>query len=128
MRPPPGPAADVVAVPTVGDRLLGEVAFLFAPLKEIDERREMILSAARLEAEALVAAATAQRHRLLEDAAAEAERVASNVLAGHRARCEERVRTILADAEHEAERVCARARERIPAMATQVAARLLERT
>jgi vacuolar-type H+-ATPase subunit H len=126
MRPPPGPAAGVVAVPTAGDRLVGEVAFLFAPLEEIEDRSDHILSGARLKADALLAGATAQCQRVLDDAAAEAERVAAGVLADHRSRCEERARMILANAEQEAERVRTRARERMPALLTRVAARMLE--
>jgi len=121
-----GAAAGVVAVPSAGEELSGEVEFLFEPLDEIEERRELLLSSARSEAAGIEKAARVQRDRLLEDASAEAQRIAAELLAERRARGEERARMVLADAQREVERVCARGRERTPAWVAEVVARMLE--
>ncbi len=126
MRPPPGPAASVVAVPSAGDELAVEVAFLFEPLDEIEERSRAIILAARAEAKTIEAAAMKQRQRMLEQARANAELVAVELLAGRRASCDRDVRAIIADAEHEAAQVSARGRTQTPALVEQVVARLLE--
>lgn len=128
MRPPPGRAAGVVAVPSAGDELSAEVAFLFGELDAIADRKELILASARSEAAEIVSAAKGQRTRLLADARIGAERTAAELLAERRARSEERASTMLADAVREAERVRARGRERTPAFAALVLGRVLERT
>lgn len=125
-RLPPGAAAGMVGVPSAGGELSREVAFLFEQLDEIEQRSELILSSARSEAAEIEAAARDQRHRLLEDASADAERIVAELLAERRARCEQQARTTLADAEREAERVLALGRERTPALVAQVVARVLE--
>jgi hypothetical protein len=38
VRPPPGAAAGVVAVPSAGDQLSREVSFMFAELDQIERR------------------------------------------------------------------------------------------
>ena len=113
-------------MPSAGGELSREVAFLFEQLDEIEQRSELILSSARSEAAEIEAAARDQRHRLLEDASADAERIVAELLAERRARCEQQARTTLADAEREAERVLALGRERTPALVAQVVARVLE--
>jgi vacuolar-type H+-ATPase subunit H len=127
-RPPPGAAAGAVAVPSAGDELSGEVGFLLPQLDEIERQGEAIVAAARAEASQLEAAATEQRRRILDAGRAEAERVAARVLAERRSICENRARTILAEAQHEAERVLARGRERTPGLVEQVIQRLLKAT
>ena len=76
-RLPPGAAASVVAVPSAGDRLSGEVAFLFGDLDEIEQRGELLISSARSDAAEVEAAAGRGRRCLLEDARGEAERLAA---------------------------------------------------
>jgi len=126
LRPPPGAAAGVVAVPSAGEGLSGEVVFLFEQLDEIEERGELLLSAARSEAAGIEAAARVQCDRLLEDASAEGQRIAAELLAERRARGEERARAMLVDAKREAEGVRARGRERTPAWVAQVVSRMME--
>jgi len=126
MRPPPGRAAGVVAVPSAGEELSGEVAFMFGRLDELERRSELILSSARSDAAGVEAAARERRRRLLEDAGADAQRIVAELLAERRARCERNARALLADGEREAERVLARGRERTPALVAQVLARVLE--
>jgi vacuolar-type H+-ATPase subunit H len=125
-RLPPGAAASVVAVPSAGDRLSGEVAFLFGDLDEIEQRGELLISSARSDAAEVEAAAGRGRRRLLEDARGEAERLAAEHLAERRARYEQRARAMLADAEREAERALACGRERTPALVAELLARILE--
>lgn len=126
VRPPPGAAARIVAVPSTGDELSGEVTFLFGELDEIAERGGRILSAARSEAAEIEASAAQQRLKLLEEARADSDRLAAQLLAERRASCERRARRMLTDAEREAARVLARGRERTPALVGHVVARLLE--
>ena len=126
VRLPPGAAATVVAVPSAGDGLLGEVAFLFDHLDEIEQEGELLLSAARSDAAEVEAAVGRERRRLLGDARMEAERLAAELLAERRARCEQRTGAMLEGAELEAERVLARGRERTPALVAEVLAQVLE--
>jgi vacuolar-type H+-ATPase subunit H len=126
VRPAPGAAASVVAVPSAGDRLAGEVSFLFDHLDGIERHRELLIASALSDAAALEAAAARERHRLLEDAGLEAERVAAELLAERRARSERRARALLAEAEREAERALARGRERTPALVAELLALVLE--
>lgn len=127
VRPPPGAAVDAAA-PTAGAELSGEVAFLFGQLDAIERRGGLVVSTARSEAAELEAVAVDERSRLMENARAEAERIAARLLAELRASSEERARSILADAEREAERILARGRERTPALVHEVIAALLERS
>jgi len=126
IQPPPGAAAGVVAVPSAGDELSGEVAFLFGPLDEIETQSELTLSSARSAAAKQEAAAVEQRHRLLEDADADAQRIAAELLSQRRVRAEQQARALLAGAEREAQRVTALGRERTPALVSDVIQRLLE--
>jgi vacuolar-type H+-ATPase subunit H len=115
-----------VAVPSAGDRLAGEVAFLFDQLDGIEQHGELLISSARSDAAELEAAAARERRRLLEDARLEADRVAAELLAERRARSEQRARAMLAEAEREVERALARGRERTPALVAELLARVLE--
>lgn len=116
----------MIAVPTAGDRLSGEVAFLFDQLDEIEQRGESLVASARRDAAELEAVAARERHRLLEDAHVTAERLAADLVAERRAQCDQRTRAMLADAEREAERVLERGRERTPALVAEVVTRVLE--
>ena len=44
MQPPPGAAAGILAVPSAGDELAGEVSFLFSDLDELEHERQTLLS------------------------------------------------------------------------------------
>jgi vacuolar-type H+-ATPase subunit H len=123
--PSPGAPARVMAVPSVGDELSHEVSFLFGPLDEIEQQTAQCLAAAQSEAEEVEAAASRRRRTMLDDAHAEAERLAAVLIAERRADCERRVHTMLDDAEREAERVRARGRERTPAFVQELIERLL---
>jgi len=126
VRLPPGAAASVVAVPSAGDQLSSEVAFLFGPLDELERRGELFVSSARSQAAEIETAAREQRHQLLEDARADAERLAAELLTQRRVHGEERARMMLADAEREAEQVLARGRERTPALVEEIVERILD--
>jgi vacuolar-type H+-ATPase subunit H len=125
VQPPPGAAAAVVGVPSAGDELAREVEFLFAQLDEIGQRGELVVSSARSEAAEVEAAAGVQRRRLLEEARAEGERQAAELLSARRAAAEQRVHAMLADAEREAQLVLARGRERTPALVREIVERVL---
>ncbi len=125
-RPPPGAAAGVVAVPSRGEELTGEVAFLFARLDEIEAQGELIRSTAISDAAEIAAAADAERRRILADARAEGERVAAELLARRRATTEQQVAAMLADARGHAARVHARGRERTPALVDEMVERMFE--
>jgi len=126
VRLPPGAAAGAVAVPSAGDELSGEVGLLFADLDAIKQRGELAGSAASSEAAEIEAAAMLERRRLLDEARADAERLAAELIAEGRAHCEERAQLMLADAQREAERVRAHGRERTPALVEEVIRRMLE--
>jgi cell division septum initiation protein DivIVA len=123
--PSPGAPARVVAVPSAGDELSREVSFLFGPLDEIERQTAQNLAAAQSQADEVEAAAARRARRMLDDAHAEAERLAAALIAEHRADSERRVRAMLCDAEREAERVRARGRERTPALVAEIVERLL---
>ncbi len=123
---PPGAAAGVMAVPSLRDELSHEVDFLFGQLDEAERRGELLLSAARTEAAERELAAGRTRSRMLEEARAEGERVAAQLLAASRAGCERRARGMLTEAERESERVLARGRERIPSLVGAVVAKVLD--
>jgi vacuolar-type H+-ATPase subunit H len=116
----------MLAVPSAGDELAGEVEFLFGELDQIDGRREMLLAAARSDAAEAERAARGERTRLLAEAHEEAERRATELLVERRALTEERTRAMLDDAELEAGRVRTRGRERTPPLVEEIVARLLE--
>lgn len=126
VRLPPGAAAGVVAVPSAGDELAHEVAFLFDQLDQIEQRGELVLSASETDAFEIEATAAAERRRILDDARAEAERAAAELLARRSANCRRLAREMLADAEREAELVATRGRERSPALVQEVIGRVLE--
>lgn len=126
LRPPPGAAAGAVAVPSAGEDLTGEVAFLFAPLDELQRESDLIVTTSRTAAAELEARAREDARRLLKDARATALHTAAEILDARGAACEQRAQALLAEAEREAERVLARGRERIPALAEAVAERILE--
>lgn len=125
-RPPPGAAATVVAVPSAGEDLTGEVAFLFARLDEIGSSGELIRSGAASEAAEIEAAAQAERRRILAEAHADGKRVATELLARRRASAERLAAAMLADADGESARVLARGRERTPALVQEILERILE--
>ena len=116
----------MLAVPSAGDELAGEVAFLFDDLDRIEARLERLLAAARSGAAEAEQAARRERTRLLAEAHEEGERRAAKLLFERRALAEERSRAMLDDAEREASRVRARGRERIPALVEEIVTRLLE--
>jgi len=126
VRLPPGAAATVVAVPSAGDGLASEVAFLFDDLDQVEARAAQVLATARSEAEAIEHAAREQCRALLEDAHAEAERVVSQLLDERRVAVERRAQALLGEAGLEADRVLARGRERTPALVADVVRCVLE--
>jgi len=126
MQPPPGPAAGVLAVPSAGDALAGEVSFLFSDLDEIEQQRVTLLSAARSDAAKAEQKAVAERNRLLTQAHEEGERRAATILDERRTQARRRTRTMLADADGDASQIHARARERMPALVAEIVERLLE--
>jgi F0F1-type ATP synthase membrane subunit b/b' len=125
-RPPPGAAAGVVAVPSRGEDLTGEVARLFARLDAIEAQGELIRSTAISDAAEIAAAADAERRRILADARAEGERVAAELLARRRATTEQQVAAMVADARGQAARVHALGRERTPALVEEIVERMFE--
>ena len=126
IQPPPGAAAGALAVPSAGDQLSAEVAHLFGALDEIAQRREVIRASARSAAAETEATARDRRHRVREDAVAEAEWMVAELLAERRAACERRARAILEEAQGEAERVTMLGEERTPALTQAVVERVLE--
>jgi vacuolar-type H+-ATPase subunit H len=126
VRPPPGAAAGALAVPSPGDELAGEVAFLFADLDGIASQREALLASARSEAAEAEQEAVQERSRLLADAHEEGERRAAMLIVEHRARAQEKMRAILEQADRDAARIRARGRQRTPALVHDIVARLLE--
>jgi len=126
MQPPPGPAAGVLAVPSAGDELAGEVSFLFSDLDEIEHQRQTLLVAARSDAEQAKQEAVRERTRLLAHAHDEGERRAAMILDERRGRARQRTRAMLAEADRDAAQVHERARERMPALVAEIVERLLE--
>lgn len=121
-----GRGAGALAVPSAGEELAGEVAFLFADLDGIESQRETLLASARSEAAEAEQAAAQERRRVLAQAHEEAERRAAMLLVERRARAEDRTRAMLAEADRDAARIRARGRERTPALVHDIVARLLE--
>ena len=126
IQPPPGAAAGVLAVPSAGDELAGEVSFLFSDLDELEQQRQSLLGAARSDATKVEQTAVAERNRLLTQAHEEGERRAAVILDDRRTQARRRTRAMLAEAERDASQIHARARERIPALVGEVVERLLE--
>jgi vacuolar-type H+-ATPase subunit H len=126
VQPPPGAAAGVLAVPSAGDELAGEVSFLFSDLDELEHQRQTLLTAARSDAGRAEQTAVRERNRLLAEAHEEGERRAGMILNERRARAHESARAMLADADRDASQVRARARERMPALGAEIVQRLLE--
>jgi len=124
-RPPPGAAAGIVAVPSRGEVLTGEVAFLFARLDEIEAQGDLIRSAAIAAAAEIAATADAERRRILAEARADGERVAAELLAHRRATTGQQVTAMLADARSHAARVHARGRERTPDLVEEIIQRIV---
>ena len=116
----------MLAVPSAGDELAGEVAFLFDDLDHIEARLERLLAAAHSDAAEAERAARRKRTRLLAEGHEEGERRAAKLLFERRLVAEERTRAMLDDAEREATRVRARGRERIPRLVEEIVGRLLE--
>jgi len=126
IQPPPGAAAGILAVPSAGDELAGEVSFLFSDLDELEQQRQSLLGAARSDATKVEQTAVAERNRLLTQAHEEGERRAAVILDDRRTQARRRTRAMLAEAERDASQIHARARERIPALVGEVVERLLE--
>ena len=126
MRLPPGAAAGAVAVPAAGEDPTSEVAFLFAPLDDLQRESDLIVTAARAVAAELEVRAREDARRLLRDARASALHTAAELLDARGTACEQRAQALLAEAEREAERVLAHGRERIPPLAQAVTERILE--
>jgi len=128
MRPPPGAAAAAVAVPSPGEQLSGEVAFLFAQLDAVEHEGDRTIAAAQAAAREIEAAAHERSRLLLDDARAAAAAMVAELQAQRTAACERQMQALLADAQREAEHVLARGRARIPAFAQSVIGRILEQT
>jgi flagellar biosynthesis/type III secretory pathway protein FliH len=128
MQPPPGPAAGVLAVPSAGDQLTGEVSFLFADLDEIEHQRQRLLETARSDAANAEQTATRERSRILLNAHEEGERRAATILEERRAQARRRTRAMLARADRDAAEVRERAQERMPAVVAEIVERLLKDT
>ena len=128
MQPPPGPAAGVLAVPSAGEELAGEVSFLFADLDEIEHRRETLLVDARTDVGTAERAAVRERNRLLAKAHEEGERRAAILLDERRAQADQHTRAMLAEADRDAAEVRARAQQRMPALIAEVVERLFRDT
>jgi vacuolar-type H+-ATPase subunit H len=126
VRLPPGAPATVVAVPSAGDGLASEVAFLFDDLDRIEASAARELAAARSDAEAVEASGRDQRRRLLDAAHVEAEQVVVQLLDERRAAVEQRTQAMLDEAAREAEDVLARGRERTPPLLAEIVQRVLE--
>ncbi|MGZ4184387.1 MAG: hypothetical protein ACXVUE_15630 [Solirubrobacteraceae bacterium] len=125
-RLPPGAAATMIAVPSAGDELASEVAFLFGDLEEIERRRETLLAVARSDAAAAENAAQEERSRILARAREEGERRAAKLLVQRRALADQRTAAMLAEAEREAARVRDRGLQRTHALVEEIVTRLLE--
>jgi len=125
VRPPPGAAAGMLAVPSAGDELASEVAFLFGDLDEIERHRRSLLALARAEAAGAEQEAARERGRLLGEAREEGERRAQSILVERRAQVQESIRAMRAEADREAERVHERGRQRTQALVDEIVARLL---
>jgi hypothetical protein len=128
MQPPPGPAAGVLAVPSAGEELAGEVSFLFADLDEIEHQRETLLVDARTDVGTAERAAVRERNRLLAKAYEEGERRAAISLDERRAQADQHTRAMLAEADRDAAEVRARAQQRMPALIDEIVERLFEDT
>jgi hypothetical protein len=126
MQPPPGAAAGILAVPSAGDELAGEVSFLFSDLDELEHQRQTLLIAARSDAGRAEQTAVRERNRLLTEAHEEGERQAAMILNERRARERQRALAMLAEADRNAAQVGARARERMPALGAEIVQQLLE--
>jgi F0F1-type ATP synthase membrane subunit b/b' len=115
----------MLAVPSAGDELASEVAFLFGDLDEIERHRRSLLALARAEAAGAEQEAARERGRLLGEAREEGERRAQSILVERRAQVQESIRAMRAEAEREAERVHERGRQRTQALVDEIVARLL---
>jgi hypothetical protein len=122
----PGAAAGVLAAPSAGDELTGEVAFLFVDLDEIERERATLLAAARTEATTAEQAAASERERLLTAAREQGQRLATGALTERRAQTQKRRQALLAEADRDAAQIRARARRRTPALVADLVERLLE--
>ena len=125
VRPPPGGPATVVSVPSPGDDVTREVAFLFAELDAVDEQAKTVSESARIQADAIEADARAQRAQILAEARQRAEHAFAEVFSEQRATGESQAQAILADAQRAASRVLARGRESTPALAAEVVRRIV---
>jgi len=126
VQPPPGPAAGVLAVPSAGDELTAEVSFLFTDLDEMERQRQVLLGAARSYAAEAEQHAVVERNRLLNQAHEEGEQLAAAILDQRRTQARKRSRAMLDEADRDASRVRVGARERMPALVTEIVERLLE--
>jgi hypothetical protein len=124
MRPPPGTPANVLAVPSAGEDVAGEVAFLFEALDGVRARARAEHESAQAAAAVVEADAQAQRAQILAAAREQGERVAARLLCEHREACEREAATLLADARREAARVLARGRESTPTLVAEVMRRI----
>ncbi len=124
LRPPPGAPAGVLAVPSAGDDVAGEVAFLFEELDAVQTQALQTHASGQAQAAAIEADARAWRSRILAEALEQAERDSARHLAERRASYEHRAAMIVAEAEREAARVLARGRESTPALVAEVVRRI----
>lgn len=126
MRPPPGVPAAALGVPSAGEDVAGEVAFLLSALDDTDQRARETLAAARAEVQRIEADALAQRERIRAEALTRAEQSAERMLAERRRACAAEAAAILAEAEREAARVLEGGRSATPELVQSVMSRVME--
>lgn len=125
LRPPPGGPATVVAVPSAGDDVAREVAFLFEELDAVEARAGAIGESVRIEAGAVEGDARSQRAQILADAQRRAERVFAEVLDTRRTEAEREAQLILMEGRRSAAAVRARGREATPSLVEEVVRRIV---
>ena len=123
-RPPPGTPANVLAVPSAGEDVANEVAFLFESLDAARGRARAEEESARAAAVVVEEGAQAERARILARGREQGERVAAQVLGEGRAACDGEVAVLLAEARQQAARVLARGRESTPMLVAEVTRRI----
>jgi regulator of protease activity HflC (stomatin/prohibitin superfamily) len=124
LRPPPGGPSGLLAVPSRGEDVAGEVAFLFATLDAVELQATEVRDSARAEAVAIEANTHLERERILVDADEQANRAWAALLAERRAASEREARKILVEAQGEAARVLAQGRELTPQLVHEVVRRI----
>jgi len=114
----------MLAVPSAGEDIVREVAFLFEALDGVRARAQAEHESAQAAAAVVEADVQAQRAQILAAAREQGERVAARLLCEHREAYEREAATLLADARREAARVLARGRESTPTLVAEVMRRI----